>query len=257
MDTTIHPDRIELKDRGLVATASAPVAFAHLGFRSLRSWANNAERRAAVRRLLPPEVYTACGRQSATNRLGDTLTSMLSAHPGITGIELWDTMRTGSDYWRPGKLMSAATAELDVDVSFHKHDELCPDRDLLRAYWDSDMSFATYADRYEQALLADDGRRLRIGVEAVIRAQARGRLAVFCCTDPYFSGFAPASERFSTIPMGERSWGTDPVLRDPACHRVVLAELVARWFLDRGLGVAMLEPDVTMAGTKVRRAEPA
>ena len=253
MNITIHERTIELLDGGVLCVAKGPMTFAHLGLMTLRNWAKTPDKRAFTKAVVSGEVYTDCGRQKATERLGQTLAGALEAHPQINGIDLWDTMSNGSDYWRPGKLLSDAVRNLDTDVAYRKHDDLCPDQELLKEFYAVGMSFEEYAPRYAASLEADGSRRLLTAVAAVVLSQARGRLALFCCTDPYIPGYADPAELFSDIPMGERSWCQDPAARSSGCHRVVLADRIGNWFVERGVGVRMLEPDVTAAVTKVRK----
>ena len=96
------------------------------------------------------------------------------------------------------------------------------------------MTFAEYAEAYAAWLLED--HRLDLAVAAVIMAQARSRLAVFYCTDPFIPGYADGAEWLSETPFSARRWPLSALLREEGCHRIVLAELLARRF--RELGVA-------------------
>ena len=75
----------------------------------------------------------------------------------LKGFALIDTMRKGSDYWRPGNLISrsfditdelATEAGTAVNINYHKVDLYCPSKGLLEEFMQSDMSFNEYAQRY-------------------------------------------------------------------------------------------------------------
>jgi len=71
---------------------------------------------------------------AGSQRLGTVLAQAVESS-SLAGIALWDTMRKGSDYWRPGKFLSAAVEwmplELQRQTSFHLRDEFCPPAQLL------------------------------------------------------------------------------------------------------------------------------
>jgi len=255
----IEARRIELRSGDARFEAEAPFVFGHLGCRTLRSWAGapkdaelRAARRAFARERVGEEVLVACGREKATERLGRTLAEGLAGR-GLAGVDLWDTMRTGSDYWRPGGLLTQAAASRGLDVRYLRRDDLCPEPELLARFRRSGMPFAHYAAEYGASLEAEGGRRLQLAVEAIVRAQAEGRVAVFYCTDPHLPGYAPADQLCSDLPLEERAWCPDPLVREEGCHRVVLADRIGRWLLERGLDLELLEFDVTRALTRSRR----
>ena len=64
------------------------------------------------------------------------------------------------------------------------------------------MTFAEYAQAYG-AWLLEDGH-LDLALAAVIVAQARSRLTVFYCTDPFIPGYADGAEWLSDTPFSQR-----------------------------------------------------
>ena len=166
-----------------------------------------------------------------------------------------DTMRNGSDYWRPGKLLSQVAESLakgdpSCKASFARDDAACPPPDLLDAFSGSDRPFAWYADAYAR-YLRESGTVERTAAEVVLDL-ARGRLPVFFCSDPYVPNYCDPAQVLE-IPYLERSWTQAPGLRSVGCHRVILVEELVRHFRERRLGVALYESDPTAGKSYQRR----
>jgi hypothetical protein len=176
----------------------------------------------------------------------------------LRGAVLVDTMRSGSDYWRPGKLFGEVADSLrnqGLEVSHAREDALCPSGELLdRFRSDTAMCFAAYAHAYEQELLAGEQKSLRIAAYLTASALARKLLPVFYCTDPYIPGYA-APLQISATPFANRVYPVDPhgFYREVGCHRVVLAECLGRCFRSLGVAVVCHELDAN-AGMSHRRA---
>ncbi len=238
-------------EEGLLATAVAPIRFGHLGCKVLRTVLEDLKKSGTA---LPDSVARLWDRKApdwrkapSTGAAG-TVASALKralATSNALGLELWDTMRGGSDYWRPGKLLSDAAAHFaEGVVSFRRLDALCPPAELLGEFRrDPSMPFAEYAERYADYLRA--GGRLDLALGAVIEAQARKRVAIFLCTDPFIPGYAQGSEALSTTPFRSRSWPLQAPLRDAGCHRVVLTDLLGQRLREEGFVVRLLELDAT------------
>ncbi len=91
---------------GLLAEINAKkICFAHLGCKVLYTIEN-----------VPPNLKTYwdtkfgshkawANKLDSKGRLARTLQKAIE-QCGLSGLTLWDTMRTGSDYWRPGKLLT-------------------------------------------------------------------------------------------------------------------------------------------------------
>jgi hypothetical protein len=173
---------------------------------------------------------------------------------GVGGLVLWDTMRNGSDYWRPGNLLTEAVDlvrqfDPSAAISYAREDGLCPPASLLdRFAKDGAMTFGEYAEQYAQYLRSEG--RLAIAAAAVLTALAVDRLAVFYCVDPYIPGYGDPSQAVSDLSYTARSWM--PGLRDEGCHRVVLASELARYFLGLGLHVQLLEVNPAFRRCQVR-----
>jgi hypothetical protein len=262
-------ESLELSDGALKASVAAPVRFGHLGCRTLgkvledRRAEQRAARKQGIRPLpdLPDSLLAHWDREvpgwrkgtgAAKDAGGAFRQAVAVSH--ARGLELWDTMRVGSDYWRPGKLLTQAVELAAVPVEYARLDVLCPPASLLEEFQTTSMGFPEYAGRYVAWLEQDD--RIDLAVAGVIRAQARGLLAVFYCTDPFVPGYAVPSEFASEIPFAKRSWPLAGVLRDEGCHRVVLADLIARRLASLGVGGVVVELDPTVRGAKAREFRP-
>lgn len=182
----------------------------------------------------------------ATELLGKSLLS-ISRLAESKGIQLFDTIRSGSDYWRPGKLLTDSVEamknlserQFDVSVGYGRLDELCPSSDLLREFRaDESMTFGQYAERYATELRSNGG--LELAIAELIMQNSRGRIPVFYCTDPYIKGYC-RSDDWLGQPYLSRGWlGT---LRETGCHRVILVEEIIRRVVDRGFTVRLFELD--------------
>jgi hypothetical protein len=257
--------RLVLTDRTVVAAVDGPVRFGHMGCKCLRTVVE--ERKAKAREAaevpgtevpaaLPEDLlrlwdnknseWRRAGKKGAATRVGKALGRAVECS-GMSGVELWDTMRGGSDYWRPGKLLSQVERALkgSAAVSYAREDNLCPPSDLLEAFrcQRPEMPFAEYAEAYATWLLQD--HHLDLALAAVIIAQARSRLAVFYCTDPFIPGYADRTDWLSDTPFSARRWPLSALLRNDGCHRVILAELLARRLRELGVAGYVLEVDPT------------
>lgn len=161
---------------------------------------------------------------------------------GTNELELWDTMRKGSDYWRPGNLLTQAVTQLKrlndaASVTYVRRDELCPSKPLLDQFHaDESMSFGQYAEQYASELKLG---AIEVAVAHVVRAVASGALVLFYCIDPFVPGYCDSS-LLATTGYAARKWAP---LRNEGCHRVILGEEVARRFLNAGFSVELYEVD--------------
>lgn len=258
-------------DGDIVARTSANgVRFAHLGCRCLKAVVDDRKRAQLHARKqgrpVPPDVplavidtwthkiphWKTAGSKTAAENVGRALEAAMLAS-GARGLDLWDTMRRGSDYWRPGALLSDALAfTRQGTVEFFREEGLCPPATLLDAFRASEefrMPFNEFAERYAEWLL--EGERLDRAVRAVVWALARRRLAVFYCTDPFIPGYADGSEwARADVPIGDRAWPLASALPEGGCHRVVLADLLAQRLRALGCAGEVLEIDPTRRSAK-------
>ena len=162
---------------------------------------------------------------------------------GQNGAILWDTMRTGSDYWRPGKLLSDVVEEMNEQykVSYSREDFLCPGKELLSKFMNSDMSFGEYAEQYAQYLRT--GNILYVGMAHVLLGLAKHELPVFYCVDPYIPDYANPKELFSNMPYKERYWL--PEIPKEGCHRIILVEEIVKKIAEYDVAVNVFEVDST------------
>ncbi len=228
---------------GLRATVAPDrVAVAHLGGRSLGS-----SRIAELPEGLVAAMDRKYGRSVWRNkkdwmaRVGRAVAAAVE-RAGLESAVLVDTMRKGSDYYRPGNLLSRmadASREVGVDVVFQRDDALCPPADLLAAFIapGSTMTFEGYANGYRDALSGSDAVD-RAAAEAVV-ANARGRLPIYFCSDPW-------------IPDGPFR----AECRTLCCHRVVLAEVVSRALAGAGASPTLYEIHPTLPEIMVRPTPP-
>jgi hypothetical protein len=164
----------------------------------------------------------------------------------MDGAVLWDTMRTGSDYWRPGKLILDSVEMLPTEfhnrISYAREDIFCPPKDLLKEFMkDDSMSFGEYASRYSQYLNAQG--TLTLAVSSVLFNLAQGKLPIFYCVDPYIPGYADRTEFCSDVPYNRRHWLDE--LRSEGCHRVILIEEIIKALLVHDIDVSLFELDST------------
>jgi len=169
---------------------------------------------------------------------------------GLKGAVLYDTMRKGSDYWRPGNLLLKVADQLTarhIEISFARRDEICPPAPLLDTFRQDNpqMSFAQYASSYAEELRSS-GAIERAAAEAVLDL-ARGWLPVFYCIDPYIPGYGDSTE-FMKKPYVERRW-MEP-LREYGCHRVVLTDELLAFFVQRGIAPTLVEIDVSFGNAR-------
>src|SRR5262249_42425 len=155
-----------------------------------------------------------------TKRLGRELAATMK-RTNVEGMVLWDTMRKGSDSWRPGAFQTMAADHLralhpNLDVSYAREDHPRPPNPLLK---NSALTFRTSAAEYGRYLREDE--RLRIAAAGVVMAQASNRLATLCCVDPHVPGYADPAQFLSNIPYSARYWL--PELPEEGCHRFILA----------------------------------
>lgn len=126
----------------------------------------------------------------------------------LRGAVLWDTMRKGSDYWRPGKLLTEVAELLrqhEHEVSYQREDALCPPLNLLREFVSNPATpFGDYAQKYAQHLQIPGV--LEAAAWGAVVNLASGRLPVFYCTDPYVPDYCQQSEVLSGTPYDRRSW---------------------------------------------------
>jgi len=162
---------------------------------------------------------------------------------GQNGAVLWDTMRTGSDYWRPGKLLLDVAGEINqqYEISYGREDFLCPQKELLAEFMNSDMSFGEYAEQYAQYLRT--GNILNIGIAHILLGLARQLLPIFYCIDPYIPDYANSEELFSNIPYNKRYWL--PEIPKEGCHRIILIEEIVKKFAEYNVSVNVFEVDST------------
>lgn len=169
------------------------------------------------------------------------------------GAVLWDTMRSGSDFWRPGKLLldsiEILPSEYQNKVSYSREDFFCPPRELLNEFkHDANMSFGEYAARYSEFL--NTGKIISVAMASVLFDLSRNKLPIFYCVDPYIPHFAKRKECCSNIPYDKRQWLDE--LRTEGCHRVVLVEEIVKAFFRHGIDVKIIELDPTFEESYAR-----
>jgi hypothetical protein len=242
----------QFSDERLTATVSSgTIRIAHLGCKLAKTCLSM--RKDAPSRYAEIELYlnrkygskrTWNTSESSTELLGRSLAGLQHAS-GAKGLQLMDTMRNGSDYWRPGNLLSAAVEvaratrpEKIGTISFARYEELCPSLKLLASFQnDESMDFGLYADSYAREL--NRGGGLEVAIAETIVLNARERIPVFYCTDPFIRGYCSASEVLGDYRL--RNW--IPMLREAGCHRIVLVEEMVKFFLRNGFQVEVFELD--------------
>jgi len=228
----------------VLAAGERPVVLAHLGCKHLKH-VKGAPAALKKRWDAAAPGWRRAPEGGSAGAVGAALAAGVLAarreRPEVGGVEVVDTMRLGSDYWRPGRLLSQAAEAAGVAVTFWRDDDLCPPRPLLERFRaGGELSFGEFAEAYARHLGAE---RVERAAFAVLRALAQGQVAAFACADPYLPDYGRSADFLSGRPWPERAF--EPELRLGGCHRVVLAEAVARFFQARGVGGVVLEIDPT------------
>ncbi|MGO9109718.1 MAG: hypothetical protein ACLP9L_10830, partial [Thermoguttaceae bacterium] len=197
-------------------------------------------------------------KKDAVPRLANALLTATN-ESGLNGLVLVDTMRKGSDYWRPGNLLTQTAdrirqeASQDWDVTYARDDRLCPSSELLAEFRASvAMPFGDYAAQYASNLTKE---AIEGAAWSVIIAQAQRKMAAFYCTDPYVPGYGDSTQ-MGRLPYEQRPWldhrSGMPCLREYGCHRVVLAEEISKFLVGYGASVTLYEIE-QLAPAHVRR----
>lgn len=200
-------------------------------------------------------------REQAFAQLADALLAATTAC-GSHGLVFCDTMRKGSDYWRPGNLLTRTAdrirqkATQDCVVTYARDDRWCPPAELLDEFRDKEtMPFGEYATRYAQSLTQE---AIEAAAWTVISAHAQRKMAAFYCTDPYLPNYGD-STRMGSSPYDQRPWLDQQPrmerMREYGCHRVVLAEEIAKFLARHGACIAVYEIDQS-SPAHVRRFSP-
>jgi hypothetical protein len=237
---------------------------AHVGFRSLGSIAKEVS--PATRSMWDEEFGRAWRKtDEACRRLANVLNEAIKKSC-LSGICLNDTMRKGSDFWRPGKLVSDVVELLPNSVREHtcmgRRDILCPPKELLHSFLNNDgFSFSSYEEKYAAYLVATSGSFVA-ACDAVF-SLASGQLPIYCCTDPYIPGYRRTVGRLTELELEVRSTegaivdgnsiATNPHsieiradYRTLGCHRLRLVHEIATIFHQIGIpSVNILEPNQT------------
>jgi hypothetical protein len=239
---------------GLTARVEgSEVQFGHLGCKMLGTIKDQVKRASLL-----DQWNVQLGRNwkdttDSTKRLGKTL-AVTTGQASVQGLVLYDTMRKGSDYWRPGQLLTEAVEHLrsedpHTETSYAREDLLCPPIDLLEESRKHAMPFGQFAERYAQYLRTAGG--LELAVALVLLASASGRLAVFYCTDPYIPGYGRPNEMDTETPYTQRHWLLQ--LPEEGCHRMVLASELIQFLVNKNIAVRLFEIDQTFGKCHVRR----
>lgn len=252
----VREGAVHLTDGSLAARVDADaIRFGHLGCRLLGSVKTPPA--LAARWDLEFGGRSRWKAGAAVARLAHALagTARAAATPAVA---LWDTMRKGSDYWRPGRLLREVAEELASQpdapaVHYGREDLLAPSMALLEAFRAEHLPYGDFAQRYCEELHGSGA--IGRAAAAVVLELARGRLPLFYCADPYVPGYGDPARMARAGGYRERPWLAE--LPSEGCHRVVLAEEVARWFLARGVPVALFEVDqLSEHGHHLRRLSP-
>lgn len=239
---TVQPGNISVDWNGKLLATTGQIVFGHMGCKLLGKLTVPGEIAAEWDQRYGHAVWSSDIK--AIPRLAQTLYDAIYM-AGTQGAVLWDTMRTGSDFWRPGKLLTDV-ADLvrkqnpKFEISYAREDAFCPPADLLDQFKKSAMTFGEYATGYAAYLKAGD--LIRSAAERMVVDLARNLLPVFYCSDPYIPGYAHSADML-TVPYAERAWLKG--LRFEGCHRIVLAEELAAFFREQGIPVRLLEIDQT------------
>lgn len=191
-------------------------------------------------------------KNDSKKKLAQSLNKALEI-ANMEGAVLWDTMRSGSDYWRPGKLLLDSVEMLAIPykerISYAREDSFCPPKELLQEFINNEaMSFGDYAEKYSLFLRA--GKTIPLAMASVLFDLSRNKLPIFYCVDPYIPHYAKRDEYCSDIPYHERYWLNE--LRTEGCHRVILVEEIVKSLLKYGVDVKVIELNPTFEESCLR-----
>ncbi|HYV35803.1 MAG TPA: hypothetical protein VE988_08880 [Gemmataceae bacterium] len=107
------------------------------------------------------------------------------------------------------------------------------------------MSFGQYAQEYADHLQCGSPSPIETAAAAVIVSQTQGHLAAFYCTDPHIPDYGDPEAILTGTPYNLRHWldSMESSLREPGCHRVILAEEIGRYFSRCGIKSEVIEID--------------
>lgn len=241
-------------DRQLRVEAPAELTFGVLGLKCVSKVksALAADYAEELKGRLPRRAWSRCpppelGAVGAVARVLQT--ACARAGGWVEGVDLVDTMRGGSGYWRPGKLLHQVADRLraqGLEVGYAREDAWCPRPAVLEAFVRAQaLSFGQFAAAY-----AEDLRQgaLEQAAFQCLMSLSRKRIPLFYCVDPHLPGFAEAIPRDE--PYAERSYRSDHP--DLGCHRFVLGEELLRFFRERSRSGSLLELDPSFNEVHVR-----
>lgn len=259
MKIDISPEKIEVYDNGLTAAIkNTQVQFGHFGCKILRKLKNKLVD-------FPPDIVDKWdgidkkwrNQSDATGKLAASIASAM-ASAGFKKAVLFDTMRKGNDFWRPGKGFLQVSNKLrtrySLDVVYARDDHLCPPEALLHEFMDEHvlMSFGEYGNRYANYL--EKNTVVKTAVANIVFDLARGWLPLFYCIDPHIPDYASRKDIANQRPYSQRDY--HPIFRTEGCHRFVLAEEIMNYFVSHGVAVEIFEIDPTFETFYVRKFNP-
>ncbi|MEQ1842383.1 MAG: hypothetical protein ABL994_18430, partial [Verrucomicrobiales bacterium] len=161
------------------------------------------------------------------------------------------------DYYRPGGLLTSAArmalADPERSISYAREDLLCPSTDLLKKFRvNTEMAFCEYAQKYATELSTSGA--IELAAAHLILNLARGFVSIYYCVDPHIPGYTLWDEVANKVPYEERTYPLKE-LRYEGCHRVILAEEIARFFTKKDIRVNLLELEPTFERVGARLLE--
>lgn len=259
METTLnisfemHPGRILARwDRAVAEVDGSRIYIGHLGCKLLGTLAEIPQHLA----LKWNQEWDGSSRWKSKNDSKKKLAQSLNKALEIANLEgavLWDTMRSGSDYWRPGKLLLDSVEMLAIPyqdrISYAREDSFCPPKELLQEFMKNEaMRFGDYAEKYSRFLRA--GQAIPLAMASVLFDLSRNKLPIFYCVDPYIPHYAKPDECCSDLPYDQRYWLHE--LRTEGCHRVILVEEIVKVLLKYGVDVKVIELNPTFEESYLR-----
>jgi len=247
--------RLVAYDGRLHVEAPATLTFGVLGLKCVSKVKSSLPSNYAqeLKALLPRQAWSRCpppdlGAVGAVARV--LATACASVGDWVEGVDLVDTMRGGSGYWRPGKLLLQVADQLreqGLSVGYARDDAWCPPPAILNGFVrERAFGFGRFCEAYAEALRRGGGLD-QAGFQCLL-SLARRRIAIFYCVDPHLPKFAEPFPQ--QVPYAERTYRSDHP--DLGCHRFVLGEELARLFSQLDKTGQLLELDPSFNEVHVR-----
>ena len=211
----------------------------HIGYRSLKALTGDVLRGRKDRRLylddkVPGWRHVSGSAEEIVGKALDVLLDKSQAN----GIALIDTMRKGSDYWRPGSLVTKAADCLrckrndDTTIVYLRLDELCPLQPILDAFMGTkEMSYKDYWEGITSDLQKLSNAARNTILKTLNYVHELNLIPLITCSDPYIPDFLQWEVPGVAVDWKHRVDNRN-LFRECGCHRVPVTVVLAHWLRD-------------------------